>query len=103
MIPALPIEPKVSGVGVVLKKDGTVSVKGMQITTETALAVLEVLDALALAEQKFPDARVGDVLACSCIGPECNCKKRNRLIAEFRAQIEADSATRLRDQGIGNA
>ena len=77
----------------------------MQITKEVALAVLEVLDALKLAESKFPTMPVGDVLQCACRGPqpECHCQQRDRLVSEFRAAVEAESAQRLRDEGIGRA
>ena len=77
----------------------------MQITVEAALAVLELLDAYAIAEQRSPSMPVGDVLQCACRGPlpECHCKQRARLVAEFRAAVEADSLRRMREQGIGHA
>jgi len=57
----------------------------MELDEETIKEVVNELSLFRLAERKFPDMKIGQVRACACIGPlpECKCKKRERLVAEF--------------------
>lgn len=61
----------------------------MNISHETADAILEILDLKSLAMKTNPDMPIRDAFGCACSGPlpECRCARRDRLLAEFARQV----------------